>query len=100
MAVKISYENLQIISTLHNEDRFAKALKEFLKEEKSTYYFYGYNPINAKSIEIKFFQLLQIMAHIDSRRYPSLYDTLNSIFISAEISNQKSIFLYGRTNHE
>lgn len=76
---------------------FADLLKDFFKDKKDDYYCYSYDYAkDAKSIEITFLQLQRIMAHIDARRNPELYDILNPIFITAEVSHQKSVFLYGR----
>jgi len=98
MAIKISYDDLQIISsclTIVKNDEFTKSLDNFLKIKKDDYYFYG-REVGVQTLEITTNHLEQIMLHIDSVKYNSIYKNLNSIYQSALVSFQKSIFLYGR----
>lgn len=99
MAIKISYEDLKIISsclTSAKDDEFTKSLDDFLKEKKDEYYFYGREVECARILEIKIHQLERIISYVDSVKYNSIYKNLNSIYQSALVSFQKSIFLYGR----
>lgn len=98
MAIKISYEDLQIISsclTSIKNDEFAILLDSFLEIKKDDYYFYG-REVGVQTLEITTNQLEQIISYIDSVKYNSIYKNLNSIYQSALVSFQKSIFLYGR----
>lgn len=98
MAIKISYDDLRIISsclTSIKNDEFTILLDNFLEIKKDDYYFYG-REVGVKSLEITTNRLEQIISYIDSVKYNSIYKNLNSIYQSALVSFQKSIFLYGR----
>lgn len=98
MAIKISYEDLQIISSCLTSvnDEFTKSLDNFLKVKKDDYYFYGREVNCTKTLEITTNQLEQILSYIDSGKYDSIHKNLNSIYQSSLCSKQKSVFLYGR----
>jgi len=99
MAIKISYDDLQIISnylTSIKNDEFTKSLDNFLKVKKDDYYFYGREVECAKTLEITTNQLEIILSYIDSGKYDSIHKNLNSIYQSSLCSKQKSVFLYGR----
>ena len=98
MAIKISYEDLQIISsclTSIKDDEFTILLDNFFEIKKDDYYFYG-REVGVQTLEITTDQLEQIISYIDSVKYTLIYKNLNSIYQSALVSFQKSIFLYGR----
>ncbi len=101
MAIKISFDELKIISECLTNDidkQFAESLNVFLKTKNDDYYFYGREPVDAKSIQIRITLLCQILSLVVQISYSSssLYVTLNSILQSAYLTNQTSVFLYGR----
>lgn len=100
MAMKISYEDLQIISsclTSVKDDNFTKSLNHFLENKKDDYYFCGRQTVeNTPNLEIKTEQLERIVSYVDKTQYKSIYDNVKSVYESARVSFQKIIFLYGR----
>ncbi len=102
--MKISYEDLQIIQNcfVSANDEFVQSLDDFLKVKKDDYYFQGRLPDCIKVIEIKIRTLKWILNDdaINLKRFESTHKNLNSVYLAAIGSFQKSVFLYGRNRHE
>ena len=98
MSIKISYDDLQILPKHISDDSFTKQLYAFLKEKKDDYYFYGYQPLDAKYLEITITQLEKILKEISriNRKHPTLYETINEVYQAGITTKQTSVFLYGR----
>ncbi len=99
MAFKISFDNLnEIIScmTSNKDKEFRDMLSNFLKCRKDDYYFSGRESVDATSLQIEVSQLAQILAYLDIRENNNSYDILNSVYLSAIGTGQKSVYLYGR----
>lgn len=99
MAMKISYDDLQIISsclTSVKDDDFTKSLDNFLKERKDDYYFCGRDVKEIQSLEITIRQLGRIVSYVDLKKYKTVYENINSVYQAALGSSQDIVFLYGR----
>ena len=98
MSIKISYDDLQILLKYISDDLFAKQIHNFLKEKKDDYYFYGYEPLDAKYLEITISQLGKIIEELSriNRKHPTLYETINEVYQAGVTTKQTSVFLYGR----
>ena len=99
MATKISFDELKIIfNCLANDvdEQFTKSLNIFLKTKNDDYYIYGREPVDATSLQIRIRLLKQILNFVDKISHHSLHMTLNSVLQSALLTNQTSVFLYGR----
>ena len=98
MSIKISSNDLKVLSKHLQDGLFTKQLCEFLKEAKDDYYFYGYEPLDVKYLEITIPHLERILAELSrvNKKHPTLYETINEVYQAGITTNQKSVFLYGR----
>jgi len=98
MSIKISYDDLNILSKYISDDSFAKQLYDYLKNKKDDYYFYGYQPLDVSYLKITISQLEKILAELSrvNKKHPTLHETINEIYRAGITTNQTSVFLYGR----
>lgn len=99
MAFKISFDDLhEIISRMTNnkDEKFIEVFSDFLKCKKDDYYFSGRESVDATSLQIEVSQLARILAYLDIRENNNSYEILNSVYLSAIGTGQKSVYLYGR----
>jgi len=101
MMIKISYKDLQIISsclTSIKDDSFTQSFNQFLKEEKDDYYVYG-RDTGIETFEITIQQLKRIISYVSIHQHDDSVN-LNTIYQTALVSSQKSIFIGGKNRHE
>jgi len=98
MSIKISYQDLQILCKYISDNNLTEQLYTFLKEKKDDYYFYGYQPLDVKYLEITITQLEKILKEISqiNRKHPTLHEIINEVCQVGITPNQTSVFLYRR----
>jgi hypothetical protein len=91
MSIKITLDDLKNISKHITDEKFQEQLNDFLTDSKDDYYFYGYEPLDAKYLKINIIQLGNLLQTISGQNYTSLFEVINEVYQAGFLTNQQSV---------